>query len=465
MDTPAQCIRCGRAVPSGARYCPGCGQDLLDHRPRLATGLLPVNQVLHQRYMVLRKLAQGGQSAVYLVADMLDGGQQRAIKEMSESNLGPAERDKAISDFMREAEMLRSMDHPALTKVYGTFVEGQKHYLVMEYVKGHNLEDEMIAANRPLEWERVVVWGSALCDVLGYLHQQTPPIIYRDLKPANVMLTPDGSIKLIDFGIARWLHPLRTRDTAQLGTDGYAPLEQYSARSETRSDLYALGASLYHLLTGRVPEAAPSRIAGQALTPIRSISPMVPEAVERIVLKALALQARDRYSTAAQMREVLEWVRSPEASNGIPRPTYGPAPSSGRIRTSGPAPASGSTVIGRHTVAPVHPKLYVWPLRLDAGFLEVNETTTLQLDVANRGGGRLTGKIATNLRCIIVEPMTVDQGMSELTVRIHTAGLAPGSYTGHITIHTTGGTQTIPVRFTVRPPVGHPELRRRRTGY
>jgi serine/threonine protein kinase len=430
----------------------------------LATGLLSMNQTLHQRYVVSRKLAQGGQSAVYLVSDLLEGGQLRAIKEMSESNLGPAERDKAISDFLREAEMLRSLDHPALAKVYGTFVDGQKHFLVMEYVEGHNLEDEMIAANRPMEWERVVAWGIALCDVLSYLHAQTPPIIYRDLKPANVMLAPAGRIKLVDFGIARWLHPNRIRDTAQLGTDGYAPLEQYSAHSETRSDIYALGASLYHLLTGRVPEAAPTRIAGQALVPIRAINSLVPEPVERVVLRALSLQARDRYQSAAQMRQMLEWIRNPEAAvNGHRRATYGPAGPSGHLRTSPPAP--GSTMIGRPTTPTSSPRLYLAPLRLDGGFLEMNETTSLRVEIANHGGGRLTGKVAANMPSLIVEPSMITPGVSDLIVRINTAGLRPGPYTGHIAIHTTGGAQIIPVRFVVRPPMGMVEPPRRRTGY
>ncbi len=463
METPTHCGRCGREAPSGARYCPGCGQDLLDTRQRLATGLLPVNQMLYQRYVLLRRLAQGGQSAVYLVSDMLEGGQQRAIKEMSESNLGPAELEKAINDFLREAEMLRRLDHPALAKVYGTFVEGQKHFLVMEYVKGHNLEDEMIALNRPLEWERVVAWGIALCDVLSYLHAQEPPIIYRDLKPANVMLTPEGTIKLVDFGIARWLHPLRVRDTAQLGTDGYAPLEQYSARSEPRSDLYALGASLYHLLTGRVPEAAPSRIAGQALTPIRTINPLVPEAVELIVFCALSLHARDRYASADQMRQMLESIRNPNVASGSVRATGGPSTPSGRLPSGVPRPAS--TGIGRTASQPASPRLYLWPLRLDAGFLEINERTTLRLEVQNKGGGRLAGKVDTNLPCLSVEPATIDPGVAGLAVHINTAGLHPGAYTGHVAVRTTGGAQIVPIRFVVRPPVSSSEPPRRMTGF
>ncbi|MGH2514615.1 MAG: serine/threonine-protein kinase, partial [Ktedonobacterales bacterium] len=378
-------------------------------------------------------------------------------KEMSESNLNPAEREKAINDFIREASMLQRLNHPALAKVHSTFVEAQKHYLVIEFVEGHNLEDELVELNRPLEWERVVDWGIALCGVLEYLHGQTPPIIYRDLKPANVMLTPSGGIKLVDFGIARWLHPNRARDTAQLGTDGYAPLEQYSARSEPRSDLYALGASLFHLLTGRVPEPAPSRIAGRSLAPIRGSNPRVPEAVQQIIIQALALQPRDRFQDAAAMRDALERARHPGATPQ-PHTTMAPAPRSGRIgaTTSGPASTGNFRMAGA--------RLHVWPLRLDAGYLDANDTALMVLDIANRGAGELTGKVDSNMHCLRIEPEAVDGGVSALQVRIDTAGLHPGPYTCHIAVRTNGGSQIVPVRFVVRQSDSLLEPRRKATG-
>lgn len=456
MDTLAQCSRCGRDLPSDARFCPTCGAEVREGRQRLATGLLPTQQKLQNRYMIVHRLAQGGQSAVYLVTDSYDGGKQRAIKEMSESNLNADEREHALNDFMREANMLRTLSHPALAKVYDTFVEGQKQFLVMEYVRGHNLEDELIQVGRPLEWDRVVGWGLALCDVLHYLHSQNPAIIYRDLKPANVMLTPEGTIKLIDFGIARWLHPMRARDTSQLGTDGYAPLEQYSARSETRSDLYALGASLYHLLTGRVPEAAPTRIAGQSLTPIRTINPQVPEAVEQVIHRALNLQARDRFADAPQMREALEWARHQQSTQGDRRPTP-PMVSglsgglAGKMRLGTGAPASAA--IGRSVIDTMPPRLHVAPLRLDAGFLEMNDTSAMWLDVSNQGSGQLSGTTETNMPCLTVEPPKLSPGVTRLQVRINTAGLRPGPYTCHLAVRTNGGDQIVPVRFIVRPPI------------
>ena len=464
MNAVSLCSSCHREVPASSRYCPTCGWDLRDDRARLHTGLLPASQLLNNRYRVMRKLAQGGQSAVYLVVDTLSGNRQCAVKEMSEAKLGPVERDKAINDFIREADMLRTLDHPALAKVFDRFVDNHKHYLVMEYVVGHNLEDELISTGHALDWRRVQTWGMALCDVLAYLHSRTPPIIYRDLKPANVMLLPDGSIKLIDFGIARWLHPMRTHDTSKLGTDGYAPLEQYNARSEPRSDLYALGASLYHLLTGHVPEPSPMRSAGQPLTLVRLLNPQVPEQLEQVIQRALSLRAEDRFTDAQQMRVALEW-----AANSEGRPAHAYDAGHAGYETDASAPASritgnhstaaggallgGYTTAGRMGATPPPPKLQVRPLRLDAGFLEVDDFALFLLEISNQGGSSLRGRTETNLSCLSVEPGMLDATTKSLQVRIDTTNLIPGPYTCHLAIRTNGGDQIIPVRFVVRPPI------------
>ncbi len=495
MRQKTVCPLCGQETPPNARFCPSCGAGLQD--PRRETGLLAPRRLLRNRYAIDRKLAQGGQSAVYLARDTLDNNIERAIKEMSESNLNPEERQKAVNDFMREARMLYNLNHPALARVYDIFLEDNKYYLVMEYVPGHNLEDEMVVVRKePLEWDAVTRWGIALCDVLAYLHAQQPPIIYRDLKPANVMLRPDQSIKLIDFGIARWLHPLRLTDTMQLGTDGYAPLEQYSAHSEPRSDIYALGASLYHLMTGRVPEAAPLRTAGRMLTPIRAVNPRVPEPVERVIHQALNLKASDRFANDDAMRDALEWaLRAAQGGVGGRASTSGGHPSapgrfsgapsyagqigqtapssamngaSGANGASGKRPAVGGlasaagvvagVVAGRRTGA-APPHLYVWPLRLDVGAIEAESVTRLELEVANRGGGRLSGEIKTNLECLTVEPAVIDEDTTSLEVSIDTTGLAIGPYVCHVALWTNGGDQIIQVRFEVRPR-GDPRVAR-----
>lgn len=453
MDAQTHCPICRRPLPDDARFCPLCGTSLQDGQERQvapATGLLPAQHRLHGRYVIERKLAQGGQSAVYLAADLASGGARRAVKEMSQAHLLPAERERAINHFVREAQMLAQLAHPSLAKVHEYFVEEDKHYLAMEYVPGHTLEDEMIELGRPLEWEPVIRWGIVLCDVLTYLHAQQPPIVYRDLKPANVMLTPRGDLKLIDFGIARRLLPARTRDTAQLGTDGYAPLEQYASHSEPRSDLYALGASLYHLLTGRVPENAPMRSTGNALVAIHTISPQVPAAVEQVVMRALQIQPEDRFPTADALRFALAQLLQPDPSRAAEAtPDRRPQPTGGARATLGP-PKS----VARTTAAPVGPKLHIWPLRLDAGHLDAGAAIVLELEVGNRGGGELAGHAETNMPGMSVDPAAVDGATAALHVRVDTAGFVPGSHVGHLAIRTNGGDQIVPVRFVVQAPAG-----------
>ncbi len=514
MVARVRCAVCSNTAPAGSRFCPICGAPLGSVRPRLDTGLLPSQHLLKSRYAIIRKLAQGGQSAVYLARDTYTDNAERAIKEMSESQLEPEKRQQAINDFMREAQLLFTLNHPALARVFDFFMENNRYFLVMEYVQGHNLEDEMVQYRRePLDWEDVTRWGIALADVLSYLHAQQPAIIYRDLKPANVMLLSDSSVKLIDFGIARRLHPARLADTMQLGTDGYAPLEQYSSRSETRSDVYALGASLYHLLTGRVPEPAPMRVAGHQLTPIRNINRRVPEPVERVIFQALNLHAKDRFPTAQTMRDALEWARrqsglasstepertAPNAPSASPgnsrvRPTAAPyssgnfqpsplaSPQSGGVsapsnqRPSGaissthgprfdPATPPAQPGATHRMGSPTRPRLTVWPLRLDAGYLLVNQVTTIDLEIGNRGGGLLKGYVETNLAAITVSPSEIDEHVTHLVVRIDATGLAVGPYVCHTAIRTNGGDLIVQVRFVVRPAGDVPDARGRMTGH
>jgi serine/threonine protein kinase len=420
---------------------------------------------------------------------------------MSGSQLTPLERPKAVNDFLREANILMTLSHPGLCRVFATFMEdGNKPFLVMEHIEGHNLEDELIGRGRPLDWQSVATWSMMLADVLDYLHGQTPPIIYRDLKPANVMLVRNGAIKLIDFGIARQLYPARLRDTARLGTDGYAPLEQYSGHSETRSDIYALGASMYHLLTGRVPEAAPLRYTGQAMTPIRTLNPQVPEALDRVIGQMLQLDHLKRLPDARAARHALEWACRVASQPGAGGVTAGPisggrysspnsrpisgAPASRNRETQRPAmpidevettdlpprppnasqPVSlGDALFGAAAAADLPggfaantqqaPKLRLWPLRLDAGLVQANSVPSMALDLSNRGGGSLTGVVETNSRHVTVDPPRVDASTNQLVVHINTGGLAPGEYRVLVAVRTNGGDQVVPVQFMVGPAI------------
>jgi hypothetical protein len=302
------------------------------------------------------------------------------------------------------------------------------------------------------------------------------------------MLLPSRTIKLIDFGIARQLFPARLRDTARLGTDGYAPLEQYSGHSEARSDLYALGASLYHLLTGRVPDPAPIRYGGQPLTPIQALNPSVPDALDRVIQQALQLEARKRFPDARAMRHAIEWacrsasMPAMSVPSEIGRPSFPSRPIANGI-TGGPSsapsmpfPTSGPA-LGRATYGPVlpggqvemgaangagafsgaphtMPKLRLWPLRLDAGLVQPNTVPNMALDLSNRGGGQLVGVVETNTPCVSVDPPRVDATTNQLVVHINTAGLPPGEYRALVAVRTNGGDQIIPVQFMVGPTAG-----------
>ena len=464
----ATCARCGHHLPPDALFCPGCGVSIQTstatqanlHRP----GQIPPGTLLRQRYFIDRKLAQGGHSAVYLARDTFEGGLLVALKEMRETQQTNEERDTAINSFMREERMLAALNHSALARVRDIFVEDGHHYLVMEYVPGYTLEDEMMSLQHPVAWTRVVGWGVILCDVLAYLHRQQPPIVYRDLKPPNVMLTPDGQIKLIDFGIARWFYSSRSRDTSQLGTDGYAPPEQYAGRSEPRSDLYALGASLYHLMTGRVPESAPQRMNDQPLTAMRAHVPAIPEAVERVIQQAMSLAPADRFVSADKMREALEAILHPErpgvgSSSGrhpIPPPIPDTVPQRQPSRVEAPTSRgrAGSASAGGNGSMPkaaVPPRLAIRPLRLDAGYIAEGGAVTLALEVANRGAGALSGHVETNIACLRVSPKKIDGNTRSLAIEIDTTGLKAGPYVCHLAVRTNGGDQTVPIRFVVAP--------------
>jgi len=181
------------------------------------TGLLPPQTLLHERYLILEKLGQGGMAAVYKVKDEAKKGEPlRAIKEMSQAALKENEREQAIANFHSEAELLQALDHPNLPKFYEQFQEEDRYYLVMEYIEGETLEDWLERVGKGLPERDVMDWARQLCSVLTYLHERRPPIIFRDLKPGNIMMTKQGQIKLIDFGIARIFRRDKTHDTQVL---------------------------------------------------------------------------------------------------------------------------------------------------------------------------------------------------------------------------------------------------------
>jgi serine/threonine-protein kinase len=383
-DPPSHiCRACGAALHSPAAFCPSCGAPL-----HAMTGRLQAAQMLAGRYRIARLVARGGMGAVYQAEDTRLGGAPVAVKEMSSSFVrGDTEAfERAVADFRREAAMLARLRHPHLPRVSDQFDEQGKHYLVMEFVEGRTLLDVLRRAGGRLPIEQALDYAGQLCDVLSYLHSQNPPIIYRDLKPSNVMVVSDdgrrtmddskqqapssivyglsSQLVLIDFGIARFYRPGQAGDTAIYGTTGYAPPEQYGrGQTDQRTDIYALGVLLHQLLTGHDPTTTPF-----ALPPPRSVNPAIPPHVADALSRAAAVDREARFADIASFRAALRPNAAPEpsvvrrsadqAASNVPK---APAAAPARRATSGLVWAivgiAGVLLIGALALA-----LAMWPV-------------------------------------------------------------------------------------------------------
>ena len=281
--------------------------------------------VLQSRYRIIRQIGGGGQALVYLAEDT-NLGDLRAIKELThDPNASPQERQTAYDQFQREARVLARLNHPNLARVWDHFRVGDNAYLIMDYIEGQTLQEILDQTAGFLPEAAVQRWAGQLCDVLDYLHRQHPPIIFRDLKPSNVMLDRSDTVKLIDFGIVRHFKAGQTADTVSMGTPGYAPLEQHGqGQTDARSDIYALGATLYHLVTRHEPEPAPARVLpGQPdpLQPARVHNPKTRPATEAALAKAMAVDPVQRFRSTLEMKRALMGaVSAPTPTVTIPRP-------------------------------------------------------------------------------------------------------------------------------------------------
>ncbi len=270
---------------------------------------LDPGSVLNSRYEIVRRIGGGGMGAVYLAKDRNLGDAPRAVKEMVESHLDPAQHEKAIGDFKRESLLLTSLEHPSIPTIYDYFYDEPlgRFYLVMKFISGGDLASRLRAApGGRIDEKTVADWGMQAADVLEYLHSRPKPIIYRDLKPANLMIDGNsGRVMLIDFGIARWVKQEEKGVTA-VGTMGYAPPELFGGRVEPRSDVYSLGATLFHLLTGSDPQDNPLLIFDFQKNPRpRQITPSMSSEMEQILMRSVEYKLEDRFSTAGAMRDAL----------------------------------------------------------------------------------------------------------------------------------------------------------------
>lgn len=253
--------------------------------------------VIGGKYEILKEIGRGGMSVVYLAMDM-HLNKQWAVKEIRIKGSGKND-EIIINSLLAEADLMKRLDHPALPRIVDIIDNGITIYIVMDYIEGESL-DKILKRQGAQSEKDVTAWARQLCDVLGYLHSQDPPIIYRDMKPANVMLRPEGNIKIIDFGIAREYKENNFTDTTVLGTKGYSPPEQYSGQTDARSDIYALGMTMHHLLTGVDPRSK------EPYMPVRMIKPYISEGMELIIDKCVQPAAESRYQSCTELLHDLE---------------------------------------------------------------------------------------------------------------------------------------------------------------
>jgi hypothetical protein len=298
---------------------------------------LQPGQVLNNRYRIVRLLGQGGFGAVYRAWD-INLNRPCAVKE----NLDVS--PEAQRQFMREATVLANLSHPNLPRVTDHFViEGQGQYLVMDFVEGEDLAS-LVQRNGKIEADQARVWILQVADALTYLHTRTPPVVHRDIKPANIRITPDGRAMLVDFGLVKIYNPnMQTTLGARAVTPGYAPPEQYGQGStDPRTDIYALGATFYKLLTGQEPLESVQRMAGREMPGISQFNEAVPVNVTQAIERSMKLEPSQRFQDASEFKRSLD----------IPTPTWDatmlvkPVPAA-QVRPAVQAPAVSSSPVAR----------------------------------------------------------------------------------------------------------------------
>jgi eukaryotic-like serine/threonine-protein kinase len=316
------------------------------------------NQVLHNRYKIMGVLGGGGMGTVYQARDLNFPDVRRlvAIKEMQLLSSDPAVRANALKNFRREANILATLNHPAIPKIFDFFDINDRAYLVMEYINGGDVE-VILSKTKDLPIDKIIEWSIDLCDVLEYLHKHDPePIIFRDMKPPNVMIDSLGKVRLIDFGIAK-AFTTGVKHT-MIGTEGYSAPEQYKGDVTPLSDIYSLGATLHHILTRKDPRLEPPFSFHER--PIQNYNPNVSDGLVSVVDKALQFNPKDRWQSCNEMKVALEALR-------YRQPIASPAPASSS------ASASAAAFVNAAASAPAH------------AAQRVQETTSFETSTASGG--------------------------------------------------------------------------------
>jgi serine/threonine protein kinase/ABC-type branched-subunit amino acid transport system substrate-binding protein len=320
-----ECPFCKTENRDGVRFCSNCGKEL--NPPNAAPTsqpiantvggsigtrvLTPGSRLQGGRYVIKKVLGQGGMGAALLATDIRLDSKPVVIKELISDSTDPAKVQEDVRNFKREVATLAHIDHPLVPNVTDHFQEGSasdlRYFMVQEYVEGEDLEERMDRVNQPMKEREALSYASQVLDILDYLEQQTPPIVHRDIKPANIIIgAKDKRAHLVDFGIARAdeTRNARRKQTAALGTPGYAPPEQYQGNADPRSDLYALAATMHHLLTNRDPRNHPPF----SYPPVRALNPQLSPDIERVLTKALNNDINSRYQSAAAMKRDIDEI-------------------------------------------------------------------------------------------------------------------------------------------------------------
>jgi serine/threonine protein kinase len=301
-----RCEVCGAVNQDNAVLCLSCNHLLLTFIPAVSAPLLP-NTLFNDRYHIISKVGSGGYASVYKATDTRRGGRLVAVKEVSLLELEPRAVIEATGTFHREVSFLSQLTHAGLPRTYEYCRTPEYLYLVMEYIEGETLEEyqnRAYARHKYIPLSEVLTIGIQLCSVLDYLHTRQPPIVFRDLKPANIMRAFQGQLYLIDFGIARHYKPGQAKDTIALGSLGYAAPEQYGkAQTTPRADIYSLGAVLHQLLTAEDPSEAPFHF-----TPLRVNSYISLSRLGILIEQMVEMDARKRPASVAVIKQELQHI-------------------------------------------------------------------------------------------------------------------------------------------------------------